>query len=63
MYLSMVGERRKRLYPKPVPKLQGIVFPVTKKGDRSTTTSKGHTHKPSESLRALLLSGHADSNR
>uniref|UniRef100_A0A6U2CT40 very-long-chain (3R)-3-hydroxyacyl-CoA dehydratase n=1 Tax=Hemiselmis andersenii TaxID=464988 RepID=A0A6U2CT40_HEMAN len=39
LYMSMLGERKKRLYPKPVPKPSGIVFPVTKKGDRSTTTT------------------------
>jgi hypothetical protein len=40
MYFSMLGERKKRLYPKPVPKPAGIVFPLTKKGDRSTTSSE-----------------------
>ena len=28
---------KKRLYPKPPPKLQGVVFPEQKPGDRSTT--------------------------
>jgi very-long-chain (3R)-3-hydroxyacyl-CoA dehydratase len=37
LYTTMLGERKKRLYPKPAPKLQGVVFPLTKKGDRSTT--------------------------
>jgi len=37
LYMTMLGERKKRLYPKPPPKLQGVVFPLTKKGDRSTT--------------------------
>jgi hypothetical protein len=39
LYLGMLGERKKRLYPKPVPKPSGIVFPVTKGGDRSTTAT------------------------
>jgi len=39
LYLAMLGERKKRLYPKPVPKPAGIVFPITKKGDRSTTAT------------------------
>lgn len=37
LYMTMLAERKKRLYPKPAPKLQGVVFPITKKGDRSTT--------------------------
>jgi hypothetical protein len=43
LYLGMLGERKKRLYPKPVPKPSGIVFPVTKGGDRSTTSTVSHT--------------------
>ncbi|KAJ1488137.1 tyrosine phosphatase-like protein, partial [Baffinella frigidus] len=39
LYFAMLGERKKRLYPKAAPKLAGIVFPLTKKGDRSTTTT------------------------
>ena len=31
LYLGMLGERKKRLYPKPAPKLAGVVFPLTKK--------------------------------
>jgi hypothetical protein len=31
LYLAMLGERKKRLYPKPAPKLAGVVFPLTKK--------------------------------
>ena len=39
LYMTMLGERKKRLYPKPPPKLQGVVFPKTEKGDRSTTST------------------------
>lgn len=46
LYMAMLGERKKRLYPKPVPKLAGIVFPITKKGDRSTTTTVEISHPP-----------------
>ena len=31
LYMTMLGERKKRLYPKPVPKPMGVVFPETKK--------------------------------
>jgi hypothetical protein len=39
LYMTMLGERKKRLYPKPEPKPMGVVFPVTKQGDRSTTAT------------------------
>ncbi|EKX48663.1 hypothetical protein GUITHDRAFT_105298 [Guillardia theta CCMP2712] len=39
LYTTMLGERKKRLYPKPAPKLQGVVFPVSKNGERSTTNA------------------------
>ena len=39
LYMTMLGERKKRLNPKPVPKLQGVVLPTTKKGDRSSTSA------------------------
>eukprot|EP00288_Rhodomonas_lens_P018100 CAMPEP_0177706440 /NCGR_PEP_ID=MMETSP0484_2-20121128/9227_1 /TAXON_ID=354590 /ORGANISM="Rhodomonas lens, Strain RHODO" /LENGTH=770 /DNA_ID=CAMNT_0019217903 /DNA_START=71 /DNA_END=2383 /DNA_ORIENTATION=+ len=39
LYFGMLGERKKRLFPRRVPKLQGVVFPETKPGERSTSNT------------------------
>ena len=50
----MLGERKKRLYPPPAPKLAGVVFPATKTGERrhgrtcARTRAHARTHTTGE---------------